>query len=316
MRERISRRRKHIKHQRISVLVVLFSMVLSFMPLSFASASQHSYPYSASRMREASDGPNYPFRPSTIRGSDTRSAENSGDNDDSSQASEVFLRTASPSREDVHFSSGRDCDDNAVLHCGAITTEELYEKYMESESAQEIFDYFGMNADTLSDMDGSVVAGKIYRDGRVTVGSETVATDAYTAGRQNMIGSERVESGGVTFYTRSPNVSFRSDGLDTFVIIDENGQYRHAVIASCGNPVRAKPVPVERPVQPVIKEEPKEVPRPVVPVPKPEPQPVPPPASEPIILPVTGAGSAVALASGTATILGTAAHYFYTKRRH
>lgn len=231
------------------------------------------------------------------------------------------------------LSSTRDCDDNAVLRCGAMTTNELQSKY-QNQNAQPIFSYFGISQQEINSMDSSAVAGQVTRDGQVKVGGKVVATNAMTAGRQNMAGSTKVNSGGQTFYARPTGVSFQSQSLPAFVVM-KNGIFQYAVIASCGNPVKA--TPVRKPVAktPVTKQQVVEketltqtvvVEQPPAPPPAPAPQPVviaattpppaaPTPAPKPAkSLPDTGAGSAVGLGV-FAAIASAVAHNIYQRRR-
>jgi hypothetical protein len=85
-----------------------------------------------------------------------------------------------------------------------------------------------------------VVAGEVYKDGTVKVNGQVVATDAITAGRQNISGSTKVTTNGTTFYRRPPSVSFVSSPLSAYVVM-KNGVFQFAILASCGNPVSAHP---------------------------------------------------------------------------
>lgn len=141
-------------------------------------------------------------------------------------------------------SSSRDCDSNAVIRCGALTVNELQRKYNNQSSVRAIFRNFGINSGDIRAMDSTARAGTVTSSGKVIVNGKTVATNAMTAGRQNMAGSHRVTRGGVTFFERRPSVSFASSRLASFVVMD-NGRFKFAIIASCGNPVRATSVKKE-----------------------------------------------------------------------
>lgn len=141
----------------------------------------------------------------------------------------------------LSIQSPRDCDTNAVINCGALTTTELQQRYSNA-GVPAIYNYFGISAKDIQATGKTAVAGRVYKNGTVTINDVVVATGAVTAGRQNISGSTKVASGGATFYTRPPSVSFRADSLAAFVII-ENGQFKFAVLAACGNPVKATAVP-------------------------------------------------------------------------
>ena len=119
----------------------------------------------------------------------------------------------------VNFNSARDCDSNAVLRCGAMSIGELTSKYQNSPGTPKIYEYFDISRQDISNIRKDVVAGKVNENGNVTVNGKLVATDAITAGRQNMPGSTKVTYKGVTFYKRKPSVSFQSNSLDSYVVM-------------------------------------------------------------------------------------------------
>jgi hypothetical protein len=179
----------------------------------------------------------------------------------------------------LSVSSPRDCDTNAVINCGALTTTELRQRY-NNHGVPAIYKYFKITEADINRVSSTAVAGKVNKNGTVTVGNKIVATNAKTAGRLNINGSTRVTSGGVTFYTRPPSVSFQQNSLAAFVVM-ENGKFKYAVISACGNPVSATPVTTPRPTPP---------PPPAVPtkpVRTPQPTPPPPPAVPPTPVPET-----------------------------
>lgn len=144
--------------------------------------------------------------------------------------------------------AAQDCDSNAVIYCGVTSISDLSVKYNQNQGGnlQAIFSHFGISGGAyFSDMQN----GRVTKSGDVYVGSKLVATGAVTTGRQNMPGSTKIP--GIEAYQRPPSVSFRSNSLDAYVKI-VNGSFASAVIKSCGNPVRANPVPkpTPPPVQP------------------------------------------------------------------
>jgi uncharacterized repeat protein (TIGR01451 family) len=92
-----------------------------------------------------------------------------------------------------------------------------------------------------------MVEGSVTTENKVLIGDKVVATNAVTAGRQNMPGSTPILNG--QFYERPPSVSFNSSPLRAFVKMDQD-QFKYAVIMSCGNPVKA--TPAEQPKQPAF----------------------------------------------------------------
>lgn len=154
--------------------------------------------------------------------------------------------------ENVSFSSTRDCDANAVIYCGAMSVNQLINRYdngsgsSSAKSIHDIYHYFGISGTEVHKMDNantsdfSVHAGKVTSSGNVLINGNVVATNALTAGRQYISGSTKVTYNGTTFYVRTPSVSFQSSSLDAFVV-KENGKFAFAILASCGNPVKATP---------------------------------------------------------------------------
>jgi len=154
------------------------------------------------------------------------------------------------------------CDNNAVMFCGALSSDNLIHKYDNGDgqnSAQSIHDIFGasrfgITSTDIHAMDTTAMPGTVTKDGTVKVNADVqqngqtefhsgdvVATGAITAGRLNMAGSTKVTNGSTTFYVRTPNISFTKDSLDAFVVM-KNGVFQFAILSSCGNPVVAKPV--------------------------------------------------------------------------
>lgn len=146
-------------------------------------------------------------------------------------------------------SSAQDCNANAVIYCGVSSVSDLQKKYSggdsknASGSAQDIYGYFGISSTQVNQLGSQDVrTGEVYSDGRVTLNGQTVATNAITAGRQNMAGSTKHTIGGTVFYTRPVSVSFASSPLKAFVVMN-NGKFAYAILESCGNPVKATPTP-------------------------------------------------------------------------
>jgi hypothetical protein len=195
--------------------------------------------------------------------------------------------------------SPRDCDDNAVIRCGALNFTELSNRSSQSGAAQ-IYAAFGISSQDLANMSSTAIEGTVTNNNNVWINRSSgmcpdidksslntqnqqavqnnssmclVATNAMTAGRQYMSGSTMATSSGVTYFRRPPSVSFQSPSLPAFVVMT-NGRFNYAIIASCGNPVTATPVSVT----PAPAPQPK-------PAPQPTPQPQPTPPATPIQTP-------------------------------
>ncbi|HUD05954.1 MAG TPA: hypothetical protein VMR18_03535 [Candidatus Saccharimonadales bacterium] len=164
-----------------------------------------------------------------------------------------FLRAGSTAQA-LSISSPVDCDANAVIDCGALSTGVLQQKYSNSGVAT-IYSYFGITSQDINTIGTTAVVGAVFKNGNVTVDGKTVATNAITAGRSNISpGSTKVVVGSVTFYKRAPSVSFEKNSLYAYVVMNSKKQFSFAILASCGNPVTATPLPVpKKPVPPPVK---------------------------------------------------------------
>jgi hypothetical protein len=158
--------------------------------------------------------------------------------------------------QNVTIDSTRNCDANAVIFCGAGSVNQLINKFDNGDghnsaaSIHDIFSFFGVSAADVHSMANSGVevhAGNVTRSGDVFDGSgHLVATNALTAGRQDMAGSTRQMANGTVFFVRPPSVSFVSSPLRAFVVM-QNGRFAFAVLASCGNVVKATPTLTPKP---------------------------------------------------------------------
>lgn len=183
----------------------------------------------------------------------------------------VFSLRATNHASALSITSPRDCDNNSVINCGALTTSELQSKYSTTGGAAAIYTYFGISATDISSMGATASAGAVHKDGRVTIENTVVATNAVTAGRLTITGSTKVTSGGQTFYTRPPSVSFNPESINAYVVM-KDGQFKYAILGACGNPVKATPIPKETPKTvvtppPVVPTPPTPTPTPTIPTP-------------------------------------------------
>lgn len=214
-----------------------------------------------------------------------------------------------PSASALSLNTSHDCDNNAVLNCGAEDTTILATKYDQSASAQAIYSYFGISSADVHALGTTAVAGRVTKTGDVYAGDTLVAKNALTVGRLNMNGSTKVTSGGYTFYTRTPSVSFVSASIPAYVVVNSNKQFVFAIIASCGNAVKATnviptptPVPTPTPAAPTTT---------TTPTP---PAPVVTQAAAPQQLVNTGPGQTIA-AFFAVTIAAALGHAIYRRRK-
>lgn len=145
------------------------------------------------------------------------------------------------------FNGHFDCDANAVMWCGAKNSTTIKNDYTHGDghnaaaTIQEIYAQFGINSSAINSIGTTAVAGSVTKSGDVYVGNTLVATNAWTAGRQNIAGSTKVTlKNGFTFYERQPKVSFENNSLTAYVVM-QNGTFKFALLSACGNPIKATP---------------------------------------------------------------------------
>lgn len=180
--------------------------------------------------------------------------------------------SAMPANSQTYSNCG---NTNYVIGCGVSSAADISNHYSEPGVA-DIFAYFGISKSDVNSMGSGAVLGDVYSNGDVKVqtsmpngntGYHLVATNAVTAGRENITGSKKVIFGGTTFYVRPTNVSFQSSPLTAYVMLDNNKQFKFAILKECGNPVKATPTPA--PIPPPA-------PSQTTPPPTPQPKPTPP----------------------------------------
>jgi hypothetical protein len=135
------------------------------------------------------------------------------------------------------LTASRDCDDYAIIHCGALSTSELKKDY-NLPGVAPIYKHFGISATNISNIGSLAVAGRVYDDGKVKVNGEVVATKAITAARKYVKGSHTVTINGVTYYVRYVSASLSRSSEAAFVVM-KNGVFDYAIMGPCGNPVMA-----------------------------------------------------------------------------
>lgn len=145
----------------------------------------------------------------------------------------------------------RDTSENAMIYGGVYSTGELKQKLLNGDgvhNASQLQQDFASNGVTVSSIQSTkVVNGYVTKGGRVIVGDKTIATNARSYGRTYLEGSTKEG----TLYSRPTSVSFNQSKLQAFIFI-ENGQFKYAIIKSCGNLTTATPVIVKKTVQPAV----------------------------------------------------------------
>lgn len=151
----------------------------------------------------------------------------------------------------------RNCDNNSIIYCGAVDTNELTQKFNENKTGDlpTIYGAYGINSSSLA----GAKMGEARKDGTIVVNGEVVATNAHSIGRQQIAGSTPKVIGGKTYYNSPNSTAFLSNSIAAFVFFNVDGAFKSYILTSCANPGDATPKPpkekppVEKPKPPIYK---------------------------------------------------------------
>ena len=143
-----------------------------------------------------------------------------------------------------------DCDNNAIMWCGFSSSSDFITKVRANDDGkghhdlQSVYAHYSLSSGDYGRFQSSAADGTMYRDGHVTVGSQTVMNSGKTLGRENFPGSTPVSIGGKTYYSGVPDVRWApgTNSIPVKVLFDANGTAEFVVLTSCGNPVGGNPV--------------------------------------------------------------------------
>ena len=153
------------------------------------------------------------------------------------------------SQGDNANAASRECGDNAIIRCGAMTASELKSDYAKNERGlKKIFSHYNIDASDISSS-SAAKTGEVHPNGTVTVDGKVVATNAYTVGRSASLGGSKIKiDDGLYVYQGANRLK---STLSAFVFFNKDGSFKSAVIKVCGNPVKA--TPKTKPKPPVYK---------------------------------------------------------------
>jgi len=155
----------------------------------------------------------------------------------------------------THAALPRDCDDNSIIKCGATSAAELSERFNENKTNDlpAIYSSYGISAADIANASTIAKMGEVRKDGTIVVDGQVVATGAMSIGRQDIFsGSSQKKIGDKVFYETAPAGSFMRDSIAAHVFFNKDGEFKAAILTSCGNPVtghppKKPPVPVPVP---------------------------------------------------------------------
>ena len=146
-----------------------------------------------------------------------------------------------------------DCGPNAIIYCGFNDNNQLVGYLTNNQDTyprtphtdlQVIMEHFGLNPSEYERFRTSARDGIVYKDGRIVVGGQTVATNVNSIGRTTLDGrhDKSMSIGGKTYYYGAVTRVFRSPSIPAKVLFDSQGRPETTLLTDCGNPVWGTPV--------------------------------------------------------------------------
>jgi hypothetical protein len=131
---------------------------------------------------------------------------------------------------------------NSIMNDGSIGCLTLSEcvadmKANKPGDLQTIYANRGLSASEIDRFAKEAKPAKVYKDGRIVVDGQVVATNAWSMGREKFNGQrEAFQINGKTYYKSPTTSSFAANSIDAFVLFDANGVVEFAMLTACGNP--------------------------------------------------------------------------------
>ena len=135
-----------------------------------------------------------------------------------------------------------DCDNNAIMRCGFNGAADFITKAQANAPGDlpAVYADYGLVSSQYSRFVTSAKLGTAYKDGRIVVDGQTVATNSTSIGRlASFQGSGYFTKviNGHTYYGNTNAQAFASDALPVMVMFNAQGVMQFAVLTSCGNPM-------------------------------------------------------------------------------
>jgi len=169
-------------------------------------------------------------------------------------AAGVLLLTLSAGLLGVNSSKvhAQDCDNNAIIHCGFQSASQFIQDVQNNSDdlghhdLHNLYANYGLVPADYTRFVSSARLGTAYKDGRVVVDGQTVATNSSSIGRlASFQGSgyfTKAIYGVGTYYGNTNQQAFHSDSIPVMVMFNNRGVMQFAVLTSCGNPLTGTPV--------------------------------------------------------------------------
>ncbi len=148
-----------------------------------------------------------------------------------------------------------DCSANAIMKCGASDPGTFVNKIRSGNDGQNpdlatIYAAYGLTADKYDRFATTSKAGTAYKDGRIVVDGQVVATNVSSIGRVQKNGDHAKDIGGTTYWEGSNQTAFASNSIPVQVMFNSSGAMEFAVLFDCGNPMSGTVTPPPTPPTP------------------------------------------------------------------
>ncbi|HYG83846.1 MAG TPA: PKD domain-containing protein [Verrucomicrobiae bacterium] len=131
---------------------------------------------------------------------------------------------------------------NDIINCGAHSVQEFVNKYNENATGDlhNVYAHYGLSPDELGRFAATAKMGTAFKDGRIEVDGQTVATGAHSLGRSTLGGQNRtpVTIAGKTYYFGPSQANFGSNAIPVIVMMNpDTHEMEFASLTVCGNPI-------------------------------------------------------------------------------
>lgn len=146
----------------------------------------------------------------------------------------------------VQRASAADCDQNAIIYCGTGNASQFIAQTRKNDSKnghhdlQAIYAYYGLEPASYDKFVSYSRSGTAYKDGRIVVDGQVVATNSRSIGRLASAqgpGYFSQNINGTTYYGNASSVVFKNDSIPVMALFNSRGVLQFAVLTSCGNPI-------------------------------------------------------------------------------
>lgn len=135
-------------------------------------------------------------------------------------------------RANQQTSYAADCTNNAVLKCGFTNANQFIDRVAANDqNTQGIYDLTGLQASEYDRFRTEAKQGIAYKDGTIKVDGVTVATNAWSIGRDKKAQSWNFNG----FWADSAQNVFTRNEIPVLVLFNDRGEMDFVVMHDCGN---------------------------------------------------------------------------------